>query len=192
LELVTYCLLRQGTPTVIPCGAWLYCSWQVPSYEPARKAAGIAISLRLEEVKACLGPGVMVTAHESGRRARLLVACLSAGGRSPRELPSDLLVILVGRVTDAYVSARELVAMAEEAPPSRRCDCGISRERPGRQLLRRYLRTHRETIEELRRLGGRWLDCGQLDRLGAMATYLAVDSIDREADRRARSKEKAG
>jgi hypothetical protein len=191
LELVTYCLLGQGTPTVVPCGAWLYCAWQVPAYRPARKSAGVEISLHMEEVKACLGPGVMVTAHESGSRSRLLLASLlpvgasllPVGSRSTRERPSDLLVTLAERLSDAYVSAGELIAMAVEDPPGHRYGRGVSRERTGRRLFGPHLRAHRDAIEELRRHGRRWLDSGQLDRLKVVATLLAAVAVDRLVDR---------
>ena len=57
LELVTYCLLVQYTPTILPCGAWLYCSWQAPAcYPRAQWRSGAEVSLHLEELKVCLGP----------------------------------------------------------------------------------------------------------------------------------------
>jgi hypothetical protein len=121
----------------------------------------------------------MVTAHDSGRRSSaLLASLLPAGSRSTRARPSDLLVTFTERLSDAYVSAHELVAMTEEDPPSRPYCRGVSRERAGRRLLHRHLQAHREAIEELRRHGQRWLDSEQLERLRVVATRLAAVSVD--------------
>ena len=187
LELVTYCLLSQRTPTVVPCGAWLYCSWQVPAYRPAQGRAGTEISLHMEEVKVCLGPRVIVTAHDGGRRSRLLLtSLLPEGSALSRERPSNLLVTLAEGMSESYVSAYELLAMDEQDPRSRRHDRAGAQAKAGLRLLRRHLRAHREAIEELGRQGRRWLDPGELDRLSAVASRLntvAIDSPPMPSDR---------
>jgi hypothetical protein len=179
LELVTYCLLSQCTPTVVPCGAWLYCSWQVPAYRPAERRNGGEISLHVEEVKVCLGPRVIVTAHDGGRRSRILLASLLPEGSAlARERPSNLLVTLVEGMSESYVSAYELLAMDEQDPPCRRHDRGGAHAKAGLRLLRRHLRAHLEATEELGRQGRRWLDSGELDRLRAVASRLDAIAID--------------
>lgn len=152
LELVTYCLLSQRRPKVVPCAAWLYCALQVPVCRPAERPGGTEISFRMEEVKVCLGPRVIVTAHESGRRSgALLSTLLPDGAELVRDGPSKLLVTLAERVSDMYVSALELLAMDDEDLPRYRGDRGArARAEAGLRLLRRYLRAHREAIEKLR------------------------------------------
>jgi Mg2+ and Co2+ transporter CorA len=181
LELVTYCLLSQRRPKVVPCAAWLYCAWQVPVCSPAMGQRRAEISLRMVEVKVCLGPRVIVTAHESGRLSRaLLSTLLSDGAKLVREGPSRLLVTLAERVSDMYVSALELLAIDDEDVSSHGGDRGgRARAQAGLRLLRRDVRAHREAIEKLRSRGRRWLDSKQIDRLSALATRLDGVARDR-------------
>lgn len=184
LELVTYCLLSQHKPKVVRCAAWLYCTWQVPACRPAQWPGGVEISFQMEEVKACLGPRVIVTAHEPGRRSgSLLTTLLPDGAELVRERPSNLLVTLAERVSDMYVCAHELLAMDDEDVSSRQRDRGgRARARAGLRLLRRYVRAHREAIEELRSHSRRWLNSGEIDRLSRLATRLAGVAIDQRPD----------
>lgn len=179
LELVTYCLLRQCTPTVVPCGAWLYCSWQVPAYRRAERRNGGEISLHVEEVKVCLGPRVIVTAHDGGRRSRIhLASLLPEGSALARERPSNLVVTLIEGMSESYASAYELLATGKQDPPSRRHDRGGAHAKAGLRLLRRHLHAHLVAVEELGRQGRRWLDSGELDRLRAVASRLDAMAID--------------
>jgi hypothetical protein len=174
LELVTYCLLRQRGPKVVPCAAWLYSAWQVPVCRPAVGQGRAEISVRMVEVKACLGPRVIVTAHESARRpGDLLSTLLPDGAKLVREGPGRLLVTLAERVSEMYVSALELLAIDDEDPRAHGGDRGgRARAQAALRLLRRYLRAHREAIEKLGLRSRRWLDSGQIDRLIALATRL--------------------
>jgi hypothetical protein len=133
------------------------------------------------EVKVCLGPRVIVTAHESGRLSRaLLSTLLSDGAKLVREGPSRLLVTLAERVSDMYVSALELLAIDDEDVSSHGGDRGgRARAQAGLRLLRRDVRAHREAIEKLRSRGRRWLDSKQIDRLSALATRLDGVARDR-------------
>jgi hypothetical protein len=180
LELVTYCLLSQHKPKVVPCAAWLYCTWQVPACRPAPGLGDAEVSFHMEEVKACLGPAVVVTAHEPRRWYGTSVAILlSDGAELVRKRPANLLVTLAERVSDMYVSAHELVAMGDEGIPSRHRDrAGRARAGSGLRLLRRHLRSHREAIEKLRSYGRRWLDSDEIDRLSILGSRLAGVAVD--------------
>ena len=176
LELMTYCLLSEPRPKVVPCAAWLYCAWQVPVFRPAARQHSGNLCVRMVEVKVCLGPRVIVTAHESDRRpGTLLSTLLPDGAKLVREGPSRLLVTLAERVSDMYVSALELLAMDDESPPTHGSDRGRG---AGLRLLRRYLRAHHEAIEELRTRSRRWFDSAQIKRLSALAARLDGIALD--------------
>jgi Mg2+ and Co2+ transporter CorA len=174
LELITYCLLDQRRPKVVPCAAWLYSAWQVPVFAVRPSPGGDDVFYRFVEIKACLGPVAVVTTQGRARRAkRLLASLVSDGDALVRKRPGNLLVTLVERVSDAYVAAHEELAV----DPTVESDV---RTRHGRQALTtagtrllRHARAHRDAVQKLIVRGRRWLDAGEVERLKRVADRLA-------------------
>lgn len=175
LELITYSLLSQRRPEVVPCTAWLYSSWQVPVVFPRPSARGEAPVLRLVEIKVCLGSTTVVTLHGRGQcSSDVLPSLLPDGPGLVRGRITNLLVTLVERIGDAYLSAYEVLRWSADEVTSAR-----HRSRPSRpssadeMLLLRQVRAHRAAVEKLLARGRRWLDAREIDRLTASARRLA-------------------
>jgi Mg2+ and Co2+ transporter CorA len=179
LELITYCLLDQRRPKVVPCAAWLYSAWQVPVFAVKPSAGGDEVIYRFVEIKACLGPAAIVTTQRRVPRAKRLLASLVPDGDAlVRERPGTLLVTLIERVGDAYVAAHEELAV----DPTLERDVQSGRGRQVRtaaetQLIR-HAHAHRDAIEKLIVWGRRWLDEGDVERLGRVAERLATLGSD--------------
>ena len=172
-ELVTYCLLAQRSPKVIPCGAWLYCAWQVPLFSGAPMAARDA-SLRLEEIKACASPEALVTVCRTRSRhaAAQLDDLLPARETATEPASGRMLVALAERIADAYLScwqqlSDELLEAARN--PAARVWCA---RLGARVRLGRHLSEHAQAMEQLRDRGSRWLDASAHERLEDLARRL--------------------
>jgi Mg2+ and Co2+ transporter CorA len=175
LELITYSLLSQRRPEVVPCTAWLYCSWQVPVVVPRPPARGQAPALRLVEIKVCLGPTTVVTMHGRGQRSSDVLPSLLPDGLSLiRPRIANLLVTLVERIGDAYVSAYAgLTGAADEASRARHHARPSRRSSFDETRLFRQVRVHRAAVEKLVIRGRRWLDAREIQRLEACVRRLA-------------------
>jgi Mg2+ and Co2+ transporter CorA len=177
LELITYCLLDQRRPKVVPCAAWLYSAWQVPVFAVKASPGNDDVFYRFVEIKACLGPVAVVTTQGRVRRAkRPLASLVSDGDALVREGPGNLLVTLVERVGDAYVALKLAVDPTVESDV---------RTRHGRQALTtagtrllRHARAHRDAVQKLIVRGRRWLDAGEVERLKRVADRLASLGAD--------------
>ncbi len=170
LELITYCLLDQPRPRVIPCDAWLYCAWQVPVFGAGRDE----VSFRFVEIKACLGPAAIVTVHNRVRGAKRPVASLVPDADAlVRERPGNLLVTLVERVADAYVSAQEELAVDPVLDSQGRGRRRRQARTAAETQLRRHVRAHRDAVQKLIVRGQRWLDLEKMERLKRVADRLA-------------------
>lgn len=175
LELITYSLLSQRRPEVVPCTPWLYCSWQVPVVVPRPSTSGEAPVLRLVEIKVCLGPTTVVTMHGRGQRSSDVLPSLLPDGLSLiRARITNLLVTLVERIGDAYGSAYTgLTGAADEATRARHHSRPSSRSSTDETRLLRQVRAHRAAVEKLVIRGRRWLDAREIDRLEASVRRLA-------------------
>ncbi len=170
LELITYCLLDQRRPKVVPCDAWLYCAWQVPVFAARRDD----VFFRFEEIKACLGPAAIVTTHGRVRGAKRPFASLVPDGDAlVRERPGNLLVTLVERVADAYVSALEDLAVDPSVESQVRSQRGRHEHTAAATDLLRHAQAHRDAVQKLIVRGGRWLVTDEVERLRRVADRLA-------------------
>jgi hypothetical protein len=159
---------------VVPCAAWLYCAWQVPLFRPGAWEGSDGTSFRLVEVKACLGPTAILTTHGSVRGTRgLLSSLLPDGSDLIRERPGNLLVTLVERIDDAYVSMHEELAVRSNDTPERRPRWGQQKRNAAATKLLRYVHTHRDAVEKLTVRGRRWLNTAEVERLQIVARRLA-------------------
>ena len=170
LELITYCLLDQRRPKVVPCAAWLFCAWQLPVFAIGSND----VFFRFVEIKVCLGSAAVVTTQGQVRRSKRLLASLVPDGDGlVRERPGNLLVTLVERVGDAYIAAHEELAVdpgEESQVRSRRAR--HARAAAETQLLR-HAHAHRDAIQKLIVRGGRWLYADDIERLTHVADCLA-------------------
>jgi Mg2+ and Co2+ transporter CorA len=174
LELITYCLLNQRRPKVTPCASWLYCSWQVPVFALRPSRSGDEVVCHFVEVKACLGPAALVTTQHRDRRAKRLLARLVPDGHSlVRERPGELLVTLVERVGDAYVSAHEELAAEPAGVPEDRSRRGRHGRPAAETQFLRHAHAHRAAIQKLILRGRRWLVSDEVERLKTVTERLA-------------------
>jgi hypothetical protein len=173
-ELITYCLLAERSPKVIPCGAWLYSTWQVPVTmgPPPFGAAGGAF--RLEEIKTCIGREAFVTVYRtrSRRTAAQLDGILPARDLAASGGSGRMLVALTERIAEVYLSAAEAPGdeLLETPPhPAAR----VRSARIGtRRRLRRQLMEHASAVAHLGTHGARWLDAAAHARLEGLARRL--------------------
>jgi Mg2+ and Co2+ transporter CorA len=179
LELITYCLLDQRRPKVVPCAAWLYSAWQVPVVAAKPSPGGQEVCYRFVEIKVCLGPAAIVTTQERVRRAKRLLASLVPDGDGlVRERPSNLLLTLVERVSDAYVAAHEDRAVNATVEFDIRSPARPPARTAAETQLIRHAQAHRDAIRKLIVRGGRWLDADEVERLGRVADRLASLASD--------------
>jgi Mg2+ and Co2+ transporter CorA len=157
LELITYSLLNQERPKIVPCATWLYCVWQVPVVTARPSASGDETALRLVEIKLCLGPTTVITMHARGQRApEVLPGLLSDGFALIRRRVANLLTTLIERIGDTHLSVHKRLA---------------GRTFAQRRLLRQ-VRAHRMAVERLTHCGRRWLDVTEIERLDVAARRL--------------------
>jgi Mg2+ and Co2+ transporter CorA len=179
LELITYCLLDQRRPKVVPCAAWLYSAWQVPVFAVKPSPGGDDVFYRFAEIKACLGPAAVVTTQGRVCRAkRVLASLVSDGDALVRERPGNLLVTLVERVSDAYVAAREEFAVDRTVESDARTRRGRQARTAARTQLLRHAHAHRDAVHKLIARGRRWLDAGEVERLRRVVDRLASLGAD--------------
>ena len=183
-ELITYCLLKEHGPRVVPCGDWIYCAWLVPDGRIARASCGCMFSFLVEELKVCAGPDAVVTIGEAASSAR----GAAAGLRRDRDTlvrggPGSIAVAAAERVGETYLTVLGWLRSELQATPKQ-----IRRDR-GRQLLLRSARDHREALEVLIGQGRRWLDEPGVTRLRVLALALeeATTSASDEGGCAARS-----
>jgi hypothetical protein len=173
-ELITYCLLAQRGPKIIPCGAWLYSAWQAPLPTGAPVAGADGSSFRLEEIKACVSADAFVTVYRtrSRRTAAQLDGLLPARDSAPQGASGRMLVALAERIAEAYLSFWEQLSdELLEAPqhPATRIWC----VRLGARVrLGRHLSAHAAALEQLRARGTRWLDVFARQHLDDLASRL--------------------
>jgi hypothetical protein len=164
-ELITYCLLAERSPKIIPCGAWLYSTWQVPvamGFSPFGAAA-----FRLEEIKACIGREAFVTVYRtrSRRTAAQLDGILPARDLAGSGASGSMLVVLTERIAELYLSAAEAGGdELLEASPHRTSRVRYARFGTHRRL-RRQLMEHAKTVAHLSTHGTRWLNAAAHARL---------------------------
>jgi hypothetical protein len=174
-ELITYCLLAQRSPKIIPCGAWLYSAWQAPLPTGAPMAGSEGCSFRLEEIKACVSAEAFVTVYRtrSRRTAAQLDGLLPAReDTAPQRASSRMLVALAERVAEAYRSCCEQLSdELLEVPqhPATRIWCA---RLGARVRLGRHLSAHAAALEQLRANGARWLDVVARQHLADLASRL--------------------
>lgn len=178
-EFMTYCLLAHRRPKIIPCAAWLYSAWQVPLPTGDGTAGGAGGAVRLEEVKACVGPQVFVTVFRtrSRRTAGQLEGLLPARDTATPGAGGQLLVALVERITEAYRAvAAELSdrSFAVSRHPTARAR-DARRGMPG--WLRRHLAEHAAALRQLRARGARWLDAAAREHLDDLASRPAAIDV---------------
>ncbi len=167
-ELITYCLLKEHGPRVVPCGDWIYCAWLVPDGRIARTSCGCIFSFLVEELKVCAGPGSVVTIGEAASSA----GGTAAGLRRDREVlmpgaPGSIAAAAAERVAETYLTVLGWLRSDFRATPKQ-----VRRDR-GRQLLLQSARRHREALEVLIGRGRRWLDEANAKRLKILALALA-------------------
>lgn len=174
LELITYSLLNQERPKVVPCAAWLYCAWQVPVVAPRPSASSEEPALRLVEIKVCLGPMTVVTMRAGGQRApRVLPDLLPDGLTLIRGRVTNLLVTLVERIGDARLSVHGRLATGTHEDRAARPDARPSSQSFAERRLLRQVRAHRAAVGKLIIHGRRWLDVTETERLEMAAARLA-------------------
>jgi hypothetical protein len=174
LELITYSLLNQQRPKIVPCATWLYCTWQVPVVAPRPSASGEETALRLVEIKVCLGPTTVVTMHARGQRApEVLPGLLPDGLTLIRGRVTNLLITLVERIGDAHLSAHGRLAMGAEGDRGPRPASRPSSRTFAERRLLHQVRAHRAAVEKLTLCGRRWLDVTEIERLEVAARRLA-------------------
>jgi hypothetical protein len=174
LELITYCLLDQRQPKVVPCAPWLFSAWQVPIFAVKPSAGGDDVFCRFVEIKVCLGPAAIVTTRGRVRRAKGLLASLVPDGDAlARERPGNLLVTLVERAGDAYVTAHEGLAVNPTVGSDIRSRRGRQARTAAETQLIRHAHAQCDAIRKLIVRGGRWLDAGEAERLRRVADRLA-------------------
>jgi Mg2+ and Co2+ transporter CorA len=179
LELITYCLLDQRRPKVVPCAAWLYSAWQVPVFAVKASPGNDDVFYRFVEIKACLGPVAVVTTQGRVRRAkRPLASLVSDGDALVRKRPGNLLVTLVERVSDAYVAAHEELAVDPTVESNVRTQRGRQALTTAGTRLLRHAHAHRDAVQKLIVRGRRWLDAGEVERLKRVADRLASLGAD--------------
>jgi hypothetical protein len=183
LELVTYCLLNQRRPKIVPCATWLYCAWQVPVCSRVQDPSPDQLSFRMHEIKVCLGPTAIVTVHRPSCRFQpLLDTLLQDAPALVRESPATLLVSLAVRASDAYISAYEqlVTGMGQEMPKRRFHGRRLSRYVSGAVLmLSRYFHEHRESIATLTSRAPRWLGSADIDQLTCLVARLNEEPMGR-------------
>ena len=174
-ELITYCLLAERRPKVVPCGTWLYSAWQIPLCTTRAPTSGDAASVRLIEVKACLGPSVVVTTRGGGpRKTAVLARLLPNGGTLVRERAANLLVTLLERVSAAHVAAHQQLTISWVDAPGYAPSMGQTPRTAAETRLLRHVALHREALEKLIARGRRWLDAGEIERLRLLMRQLAT------------------
>jgi Mg2+ and Co2+ transporter CorA len=174
LELITYCLLDQRRPEVVPCAAWLYSAWQVPVLVSKRRAGRGEVFHRFVGIKVCLGPAAVVTTQERARRVKRLSASLVPDGDAlVCERPAHLLVTLIERVGDAYLNAYGRLAVGRSARSNVRKWRGRQARRAAVGQLLRHAQAHRDAIQTLVVRGGRWLETDDVERLRRVEDRLA-------------------
>jgi Mg2+ and Co2+ transporter CorA len=173
-ELITYCLLAQRCPKILPCGAWLYSTWQVPLTTGAPSSGAAGCSFRLEEIKACIRPQAFVSVYRTRRRraAVQLDDFLPARDTAAQSASGRMLVALAERIAEGYLSLDEELSdallEAHRHPVTR-----IRYARLGARVrLGRHLSDHAQAVEQLRARGARWLDASAHERLEDLARRL--------------------
>lgn len=169
-ELMTYCQLEQRQAKVVPGPVWLFSAWLVPVLVARRAPGPDDLICRFVEIKACLGPAALITTQGPVCRARRLLATLIPEGEAlAHGRPGTVLVTLVERIGEAYVDAHAARAGEGGSAGGR----GSRTRRLAEARLLGHAVAHGEAIERLVRVGRRWLDAGDVERLGSAAARVA-------------------